>query len=140
MEKHDILVNMRGRYGADETDFSTLELYAEGTLSKKDGAYIIEYGTNEAPSGGQQLKLVVKDEEIRMQCLGEVETDFLFAEKQCFVTAYPTDEGLMEVTIFPHDISSRLSIERGTIDLDYTIRLGDISTYNKLTIDYRIKQ
>lgn len=139
MEKRDILLNMRGRYSADEPCPSTLELLAEGTLSKKDGAYIIECSEETFLGGGLNLKLVVKGEEIRMQCTGGVETDFLFTKNQCFLTAYPTDRGPVEVTIFPHDISSRLSSERGTIDLDYTIRLGDKSTYNKLSIDYRLR-
>lgn len=136
MEKRDILINMRGEYSADLPYPPTLELLAEGTLARKDGAYIIEYNEDEA-AGGLNLKLVIKDEEVRMQCTGEVETDFLFTKNQCFLTAYPTEDGVLEVTIFPHEISSRLSLEKGTVDLDYTIRFGDRSAYNKLTIDYR---
>lgn len=138
MEKRDILLNMRGEYRGGSVFAPSLELYAEGTLCKKDGAYIIEYSEDEF-AGGLNLKLVVKDEEIRMQCTGGVETDFLFAKEQCFLTAYPTAYGVAEVLIFPHDISSRMSLERGTIDLDYTIKFGDTSAYNKLTIDYTLR-
>ena len=136
MEKRDILLNMRGEYSADLPFAPKLELYAEGTLSKKDGAYIIEYSEDKMP-GGINLRVVIKDEEVRMQCSGEVDTDFLFTKKQCFLTAYPAEDGIAEVIIFPHDIQSRLSPECGTIDMDYTIRFGDKSAYNKLTIDYK---
>lgn len=139
MEKRDILLNMRGMYGAGDEDSSTLEFYAEGTLCTKDGAYIIECFHNDSVGSGQEIKLIADGDEIRMQCRGEVETDFLFSKNQCFLTACPTSEGLAEVTIFPHCVTSSLSREKGTIDLDYTFRMGNISTHNRLTIDYRLK-
>lgn len=139
MVKQDILLNMRGKYCADEPNPHSLELYVEGTLIKKDGAHIIEYVSNAELGNPQILKLTVKDEEIRMQCTGDIETDFLFTKNQCFLTAFPTPEGLIEVTIFPHEVVSRINSESGTIDLGYTIRMGDKSSYNKLSIDYRLK-
>lgn len=140
MEKHDILLNLRGYYGSDSFFGAETQLLTEGTLTLKDGAYIIEYNEGSGSDArANKIRLVADGGNIRLQCGESLETDLLFADRQCFLTAYETPQGLIEVTILPSRVESSLTPEGGTINLVYTIRFGNTSMCNKLHIDYRQK-
>lgn len=138
MEKQNILLNMRGLYG-ENGDKASLEFFTEGTLSQENGAFVIEYVEGPLDNKDELKVKVSSDGEIvRLQCDGDLTTDFVFAQSRSFLTAYDTPEGLLEISIMPTRVVSELTPEHGTIDLAYVIKIGAESAYNELSIDYRI--
>ena len=119
-----IMVNIRGTQ-ADAYDDNTMELYTEGMLTHDDGKYIIEYDESEI-SGMENTRTSLT-----------VETEFVFLKSRVFEAAYETPFGMMQMSVLPTQILSELSEEKGKINLEYVIRIGDQQAVNKLDIDYK---
>ena len=132
----NIMVNIRGSQ-ADEYDDSTMELYTEGMLTH-DGKYIIEYDESEI-SGMENTRtsLTVEGDRVQLRRTGAVETEFVFLKSRVFEAAYETPFGMMQMSVLPTQILSELSEEKGKINLEYVIRIGDQQAVNKLNIDYK---
>ena len=133
----NIMVNIRGSQ-ADEYDDSTMELYTEGMLTHDGGKYIIEYDESEI-SGMENTRtsLTVEGDRVQLRRTGAVETEFVFLKSRVFEAAYETPFGMMQMSVLPTQILSELSEEKGKIDLEYVIRIGDQQAVNKLNIDYK---
>ena len=137
MVRENILVNIRG-YQADENDDHTMELFTEGMLTCEDGKYIIEYDESEL-SGMENTRttLTVEGDRVQLRRIGMVETEFVFLKSRVFAAAYETPFGMMEMSVLPTQIVSDVSAEKGNIDLEYVIRVGDQQAVNKLNINYK---
>ena len=133
----NIMVNIRGSQ-ADEYDDSTMELYTEGMLTHDGGKYIIEYDESEI-SGMENTRtsLTVEGDRVQLRRTGAVETEFVFLKSRVFEAAYETPFGMMQMSVLPTQILSELSEEKGKINLEYVIRVGDQQAVNKLNIDYK---
>ena len=66
-----------------------------------------------------------------------METEFVFLKSRVFEAAYETPFGMMQMSVLPTQILSELSEEKGKINLEYVIRIGDQQAVNKLNIDYK---
>ena len=137
MIRSNILLNVRG-YQADENDNHEMELYTEGMLTCEDGKYIIEYDESEL-SGMENTKtsLTIDGDRLQLKRTGLVETEFVFLKSRVFAAAYETPFGMMEMSVLPTQVLSELSCEKGNIDLEYVIRVGDQQAVNKLNINYK---
>lgn len=133
----NILVNVRGTQ-ADEYDNNTMELYTEGMLTYDDGKYTIEYDESEI-SGMENTKtrLIIDGDCVQLRRTGLVETEFVFLKSRIFEAAYETPFGMMQMSVLPTQIMSDMSKEKGKINLEYVIRIGDQQAVNKLDIDYK---
>lgn len=133
----NIMVNIRGSQ-ADEYDDNTMELYTEGMLTHDGGKYIIEYDESEI-SGMENTRtsLTVEGDRVQLKRTGAVETEFVFLKSRVFEAAYETPFGMMQMSVLPTQILSELSEDKGKINLEYVIRIGDQQAVNKLDIDYK---
>ena len=133
----NIMVNIRGSQ-TDEYDNNTMELYTEGMLTHDDGKYIIEYDESEL-SGMEntRTRLTVDGDRVQLLRTGLVETEFVFLKSRVFEAAYDTPFGMKQMSVLPTQIMSDLSEEKGRINLEYVIRVGDQQAVNKLDIDYK---
>ena len=131
------MVNIRGSQ-TDEYDNNTMELYTEGMLTHDDGKYIIEYDESEL-SGMEntRTRLTVDGDRVQLLRTGLVETEFVLLKSRVFEAAYDTPFGMMQMSVLPTQIMSDLSEEKGRINLEYVIRVGDQQAVNKLDIDYK---
>lgn len=137
MIQSNILLNVRG-YQADENDNHEMELFTEGMLTCDDGKYIIEYDESEL-SGMENTKtsLTIDGDRVQLKRTGLVETEFVFLKSRVFAAAYETPFGMMEMSVLPTQVLSELSCDKGNIDLEYVIRVGDQQAVNKLNINYK---
>ena len=133
----NIMVNIRGSQ-ADEYDDNTMELYTEGMLTHDGGKYIIESDESEI-SGMENTRtsLTVEGGRVQLKRTGAVETEFVFLKSRVFEAAYETPFGMMQMSVLPTQILSELSEDKGKINLEYVIRIGDQQAVNKLDIDYK---
>ncbi|MEF9863469.1 MAG: DUF1934 domain-containing protein [Christensenellaceae bacterium] len=139
MEKQNILVNIHGSHMGDG-DEDSMELFTEGMLTYDNGIYTIEYDESEM-SGIENTRttLTIDGERVQLKRVGGLETEFVFLKSRVFEAAYDTPFGMMQLSLLPTQIASTLSKEKGKIDLEYVITVGDQKAVNKLNINYRLK-
>ncbi|MDL2237111.1 DUF1934 domain-containing protein [Christensenellaceae bacterium OttesenSCG-928-K19] len=140
MDKHDVILNVRGSHvvGGEE-DFS--ELITEGLLSRDEGKCIIEYEESELSGTENTLTcLIVEADKIRLRRTGESSTEFVFRRSQMYETAYDTPFGMIQMTVLPTQITSDISSDKsGSVDLEYVVKIGSYSAINRLNIGYKQK-
>ncbi len=139
MDKYDVILNVRGSHVEGEEE-NTLELYTEGMLTHDDDRYIIEYDESEI-SGVENTKtrLTVDGDSVWLARSGPMETEFLFSKRQMYEAAYETPFGVMQMSVLPTQILSDVSTEKGDIDLEYVVKVGEQSALNRLNIHYQLK-
>jgi len=139
MDKQSIILNVRGSYGEDSEN-NTLELFTEGSLIEEGGKYIIEYDES-AMSGMENTKtrLIIDGDNVCLQRRGGFETEMVFSLRKLYAAAYDTPYGILQMSVLPTQVHSAVSAEKGHIDLAYVINVGEQSAFNKLYIDYRLK-
>ncbi len=139
MEKYNILLNIRGSHVASGEE-DTLELLTEGQLLQEDEKYIIEYDDS-AMSGldNTTTRVTVEGDRVSVKRSGTVETEFVFTKSQRYEAVYDTPYGAMQMSVMPTQVSSDLSSEKGRLDLEYVIQVGEQSVLNRLNIDYKLK-
>ena len=137
MVQNNILLNVRGSQ-ADEEDNHEMELFTEGMLTCDNGKYTIEYDESEL-SGMENTRtsLTIDGDRVQLKRTGLVETEFVFLKSRVFAAAYDTPFGMMEMSVLPTQVLSELSADKGNIDLEYVIRVGDQQAVNKLNINYK---
>ena len=139
MDQFDIILNVRGSHVEGDEE-NTLELFTEGLLTRENGTYIIEYDESEI-SGMENTKtrLTINGDNVSLKRMGMLETEFVFSKKQMYEAAYKTPYGMMQMTVLPTQVMSDLSDEKGHIDLEYVINVGEQSAINRLNIDYKLR-
>ena len=137
MVQNNILLNVRG-YQADEEDNHEMELFTEGMLTCDNGKYTIEYDESEL-SGMENTRtsLTIDGDRVQLKRTGLVETEFVFLKSRVFAAAYDTPFGMMEMSVLPTQVLSELSADKGNIDLECVIRVGEQQAVNKRIINYK---
>ena len=139
MTAHDIILNVRGAHIEDDEEQST-EFLTEGRLLCGDGKCIIEYEETELlGSEDTTMRVIIADKELCLARSGAVESEFRFRERQLYQAAYETPLGLLQLSILPTQVESRIEPQEGHIDLSYVIRVGGGSAFNRLNIHYQRK-
>lgn len=117
----DVIINIKGTQGF-ETDSDVIELTTYGTLSQRDGKFLISYEENEEPNG--VIKTLVKaegNEKVVMKRSGQIESN-LTVEKgkrnRCF---YAIPQGNLMLGIFGESITNTLNENGGKLTMSYTI-------------------
>ncbi len=139
MDRYNILLCVRGSHVEDGEE-DTLELMTEGRLIKEDEKYTIEYDESEL-SGMENTstRVTVDGDRVHLQRTGLLQTEFVFTKSQRYEAVYDTPFGAMQMAVTPTQIHSNVSSEKGCIDLEYVVQVGDQSMLNRLNIDYRLK-
>lgn len=139
MDRYNILLSVRGSHVEDGEE-DTLELLTEGRLIKEDEKYTIEYDESEL-SGMENTstRVTVDGDRVYLQRTGMLQTEFVFTKSQRYEAVYDTPFGAMQMAVTPTQIKSDVSSEKGRIDLEYVVQVGEQSMLNRLNIDYRLK-
>lgn len=139
MTRQDIYVNIRGMQTAED-DENAMELFTEGVLTHEGDCFTIEYDESEM-SGLDSTKtlLTVEGERIHLRREGDTSSDFIFLKDRLYETAYETPLGVMQMSVLPIQIASDVSEEKGNIDLEYVIRIGEHQAVNRLSICYKAR-
>ncbi len=139
MDSYNILLSVRGSHVEDGEE-DTLELLTEGRLIKEDEKYTIEYDESEL-SGMENTstRVTVDGDRVHLQRTGMLQSEFVFTKSQRYEAVYDTPFGSMQMAVTPTQIKSDVSSEKGRIDLEYVVQVGEQSMLNRLNIDYRLK-
>ncbi len=139
MDKYNVILNVRGSHVIGKEEAS-LELITEGLLLRGDGKCIIEYEESElSGTENTRTRLIVEGDRIKLRRSGELSTEFVFTKSQLYETAYDTPLGLVQMTVLPTQITSDVSGQCGSVDLEYVVNIGSYSVINRLNVGYRPK-
>lgn len=137
MPHTDVVINIRGEQ-AEDGELGTTELCIPGKLFFSDDAYILEYEESE-PSmlGKTTIKLSKDKDRVELKRSGAVRTEFVFVAQRAFAAAYETPFGLLQMSLLPTRVVSEVEGDRGAVNLEYVLCIGDRQTVNRLSINYK---
>lgn len=140
MDKYDIMLSVSGSH-VENGEESTMEFFTEGSLLHDNSRYIIEYDESEISGvDPARTRLIVEGGEISLNRIGGLATEFVFSDKRIFEAAYDTPFGYMQLSVLPTLLKSDVSSDKGDINIEYVIKVGEQRAFNKLNIHYdRIK-
>ncbi len=135
----DVIINIKGTQGFEDTS-DIIELTTYGTLSERDGKFLISYEENEEQSG--VIKTLVKAEgnqKVIMKRSGQIESN-LTVEKgkrnRCF---YAIPQGNLMLGIFGESIVNTLSDNGGKLKMSYTIDIEN-GLISRNTVEISVKE
>lgn len=139
MDAFNVLLNIKGAHvkGSVET---AAEFITEGLLTRDEQTWALEFdelGLSGLPDTVTRFK--VEDGDLWLIRTGLVESAFRFQEQQIYETAFRTPMGLMQVSILPTQVASRLDLHEGDIELEYVVKVGGDSALNRLNIHYQLR-
>ncbi|MBD5560355.1 MAG: DUF1934 domain-containing protein [Clostridia bacterium] len=139
MTAQNIVLSVRGAHIEDEQEQAT-EFMTEGRLLRSGSECIIEYQETELLGAEDTtMRVTLSGKELRLTRTGAVESEFCFRERQIYEAAYETPFGLLQLSILPTQVESRLEPDEGHIGLAYVIRMGSDSAFNRLNIHYQLR-
>ncbi len=139
MNRYQIVLSVKGSHLEDGEE-NVLELYTEGVLSHEKGRYMIEYDESEIMgTENTKTRLMIDNDSVWLNRSGFAETELLFYKEQSYDMVYETPFGQIPLSVFPMQVLSNMSVEKGDIDLEYVIKIGDQRTVNRLNIQYKTR-
>lgn len=132
-----ILLTIKEIQSEGEND-ELIELVTEGLFSKLSDGCSLEYEESELTGiDGCTTKLTLKEDCVILQRSGAYDTRMEFSPGSVFQGYYSTPYGTMNLSIFGVRIESRLGEQNGSLNLEYEMSLGEISTLNKLNLSFK---
>lgn len=114
-----ISVNTLQSFG-EETE--EIELVTEGTITKKEDSYVIEYEESEI-SGMEGTKTTLKicDNSVSLVREGSITSNLVFENGKEHVSLYGSEYGAFEVVVRTRKVNIKLQEGIGEVELEYII-------------------
>lgn len=132
-----VLLTIKGtQIEGGETE--SIEFVTEGRLYKNADGCLLEYDETELTgASGVTTKLVLNDRSVTLSRSGAIDSHMVFTEKQVYESNFDTPFGTMRMSVFALHVDSRLEDKEGSIDLEYELNMGDMSTVNRLNLSFK---
>ena len=135
-----VLLTIKGTQ-VDSGETEAVEFVTEGRLYKNADGYRLEYDETElSGEDGVTTQLLLEDNSVTLSRSGADGTQMVFTENQLFESNYSTPHGTMRMSVFALHVDSRISDKSGSVNLEYELNLGDLSTVNRLNLSYKAKK
>lgn len=135
--KKNVIVSIRGLQQAEGFDDENITLVTEGVFYKKDDRYFVRYDETELTGlPGAKTTLGIGQDHVSVVRSGRHPFSLIFEPKKPHRSIYGTDAGGLTVSVFTHDITSRMTDRGGSLDVKYAIEVGGaISGVNHLKVN-----
>ena len=137
----DVLVTVKTVQTDDGGKPDTIELTAEGSYAKKDGAYLIKYTDCFLAGTDEPILTTVKvgsDGAVTVSRSGKFKSRFTIEKGRRCQCMYATPYGSMSMGFFGESIENRLDENGGEIKLIYTVDVNN-SELNKNEMTITVK-
>ncbi len=136
---NDVIINIKGIQGIDGNS-DTIELSTMGTLSEKDGKFLLTYEENETIKENT-VKTLVKTENNKVTMIrsGGVNSRMVIEKGQRNTCFYSIPQGELVLGIFGEDIINNLSASGGKLSMSYTIDIEN-SLLSKNTVEISVRK
>lgn len=120
------------------TEKETIEFWTTGVYSEKNEAIFISY-EEEHDFGNVKSLLKITDNELYLMRSGAVQMRQRFIEKEETVSNYETQFGTFRLSTYTKSlgISTNEALNRGTLKVEYDLKLGQEQHVHTLTIKYK---
>ena len=132
-----VLLTIKGTQFEDgENEY--IEFVTEGRLYKNADGYRLEYDESELTGiEGVTTQLILENESVTLLRQGPIDTHMVFSENRVFESNLSTPYGMLKMSILALRVDSELHEKSGSLNLEYEINMGDLSTINKLDLSFR---
>lgn len=129
---NDVLIHIKSSFD-DKNE--PITLLTQGIFTDEGGTPALEYDeSSQSESGFQKTRICFLGNDVSLERKGEARTYLLFS-KQKWSTSTLEDDATFSV--YPTVIDYELTPEKGWLELDYSIIIGDYSSDNRVCIKYR---
>ncbi len=136
---NEVIIDIKGIQGIDG-DSDTIELSTMGTISEKDGKFLLTYEENETIKENT-VKTLVKTEKNKVTMIrsGSINSRMIIEKGQRNTCFYSIPQGELVLGIFGEDIKNTLNLDGGTLSMSYTIDIEN-SLVSKNTVEINVRK
>ncbi len=136
----EVVIDIKGAQGIDN-DSDVIEMSTVGTLSEKDGKYLITYEERETLKT-DNVKTLIKAEgenKITMIRSGGIDSRLVVEKGRRNTCYYSVPQGELVLGIFGEQIENTLSSNGGKLKMSYTIDI-DNSVLSRNTVEITVRE
>lgn len=135
----NVIIDIKGTQGIDD-DSDIVELSTLGTLSEKDGKFLITYEENKTVKD-ETVKTLVKTEEGKVTMIrsGALDSRLIIEKGRRNTCFYSVPQGELVLGIFGEEIENHLTENGGKLKMSYTIDIEN-SLLSKNTVEISVRK
>ena len=135
----NVIIDIKGTQGIDG-DSDIVELSTLGTLSEKDGKFLITYEENKTVKN-ESVKTLVKTEDDRVTMIrsGALDSRLIIEKGRRNTCFYSVPQGELVLGIFGEEIENNLNENGGKLTMSYTIDIEN-SLVSKNTVEISVRK
>lgn len=135
---NDYIIEIKGTQGIDAQS-DVIELSTIGTLSEKDGKYLITYEENKTlEEKTVKTKVLTEDGKVIMLRSGGIDSRMVIEKGKRNTCFYSIPQGELVLGIFGEEIENNLNSNGGRLTMSYTIDIeNSLISQNKVEISVR---
>lgn len=119
-----VILSIRGTQAYLDQEPDTIELVTEGTMSKTENGWLIQYEESELTGlAGVTTTFQVAPDKVTLTRSGKLSSQMIFQEGVCHDSLYQSEFGTMLLSVCAQSIRYSLDEKGGTIDMIYGIEL-----------------
>lgn len=131
-----VLLTIKGSQIGDPD--SDVEFTTEGRLSKDTDGYILEYEeTGITGTQGVTTKILLENGCVTLSRTGDEDSQMVFSKNSVYQSNVTTPSGIVRMNILAHDVKSELTDKCGSVNLEYELSMGDVSSAGKLNLSFK---
>ncbi|MBR3961349.1 MAG: DUF1934 domain-containing protein [Clostridia bacterium] len=136
----NVIIDIKGIQGIDGDD-SVIEMSTLGTLSFRDGKFLLSYEENETlkPHTVKTLVKTEGDNKITMVRSGGIDSRLIIEKGKRNTCFYSVPQGELVLGIFGEAIENSLNENGGKVKMSYTIDI-DNSVLSQNTVEITVKE
>lgn len=135
---NDFIIEIKGTQGIDEQS-DVIELSTVGTLSEKDGKFLITYEENKTlEEKNVKTKVLTENNKVIMLRSGGIDSRMVIEKGKRNTCFYAIPQGELVLGIFGEEIENNLNKNGGKLSMSYTIDIeNSLVSQNKVEISIR---
>jgi len=132
-----VLLTIKGTQ-TEHGESESIEFVTEGRLYHNDTGCSLEYDESELTgASGVTTRVILEDESVTLSRSGAVDTHMVFEENQVYESNFTTPAGTLRLSVLALHVDSQLKDSGGSVDLEYELNMGNLSTVNRLNLSFR---
>ncbi len=135
---NEFIIEIKGTQGIDEQS-DCIELSTIGTLSEKDGKFLITYEESKTlENKAVKTKVLTEDGKVIMLRSGGIDSRMVIEKGKRNTCFYAIPQGELVLGVFGESIENNLSSNGGRLSMSYTIDIeNSLVSQNKVEISVR---
>ena len=136
---NDFIIEIKGIQGIDEQS-DIIELSTVGTLSEKDGKFLITYEENKTlEEKTVKTKVLTENDKVIMLRSGGIDSRMVIEKGRRNTCFYAVPQGELVLGIFGEEIENNLNSNGGKLKMSYTIDIEN-SLLSKNTVEISVRK